>query len=53
MYNSETGKVTDLTNGNLPKDYVTMMNKIVKNKFIASENILSEDYYRHIFKNKK
>jgi len=50
MYNSETREVTNLTDGDLPEDYVTKMNKIVKNKFIASENILVKDYYRNIFK---
>ncbi len=50
MYNTETKEVTNLTDEELPEDYVKTMNKIVKNKFVVSESILSEDYYRHIFK---
>lgn len=53
MYNSETRDVTNLTDETLPEDYVSMMNKIVRNKFVASENILKEDYYKYIFKNSK
>lgn len=53
MYNSTSTEVTNLTGEELPEGYISTMNKIVKNKFIASENILKEDYYRHIFKDTK
>lgn len=49
MYNSETGEVTNLTSEELPEDYVSNMNKIIKNKFVVSKSILEEDYYRCIF----
>jgi len=49
MYNSETGKVIDLTGEELPKDYINNLNKVIKNKFMVSESILQEDYYRYLF----
>ena len=49
MCNSETGEVTYLTDENLPKDYISNISKIIKNKFKVSENILKEDYYRYVF----
>ncbi|MDD3174416.1 MAG: LTA synthase family protein [Herbinix sp.] len=49
MYNSETGEVTKLTQEALPKDYISNINKIIKNKFMVSETILKEDYYWYIF----
>ncbi len=50
-YNAENGKVTKLTDEKLPKDYVSNLNKVVKNKFAVSDSILKNDYYRHVFKN--
>jgi phosphoglycerol transferase MdoB-like AlkP superfamily enzyme len=49
MYNSETGKVTKLTKEALPEDYISSLNKVVKNKFSVSESILKNDYYRYLF----
>jgi phosphoglycerol transferase MdoB-like AlkP superfamily enzyme len=49
MYNSETGKVTKLTDEELPEDYISNINKIIKNKFKVSESIRKCDYYRSIF----
>jgi len=49
MYNSETGEVTKLTDEVLPDNYISNLNKIVKNKFTVSKTILEKDYYRHIF----
>jgi phosphoglycerol transferase MdoB-like AlkP superfamily enzyme len=48
-YNSQTGEVTKLTDEELPKDYVSNLNKIVRNKFKVSESILKNDYYRDLF----
>ncbi|HWT76646.1 MAG TPA: sulfatase-like hydrolase/transferase [Mobilitalea sp.] len=50
-YNSETGEVIKLTNESLPENYISNINKIIKNKFTVSKSILDEDYYRHIFPN--
>ncbi len=49
MYNSENGDVTKLTDAPLPEDYISNLNKIVKNKFKVSDSILKEDYYRYVF----
>lgn len=49
MYNSETGEVIKLTKEKLPKDYITNMNNIIKNKFQISKSILETDYYRKVF----
>lgn len=49
MYNAQTAKVTRLTKDALAKDYISNLNKIVKNKFAVSKSILESDYYRHIF----
>lgn len=49
MYNSETGEVIQLTDEVLPEDYITNINKIIKNKFTVSKSILKEDYYRYVF----
>ncbi len=48
-YNASTREVTKLTDEELPEDYVTNINKLVKNKFAVSESILKEDYYRHLY----
>ncbi len=50
-YNSETGEVTKLTDEELPEDYISNINKIVKNKFNVSKSILKDDYYRYVFPN--
>lgn len=48
-YNSETGEVIKLTEEKLPEDYISNLNKVVKNKFMVSQSILEEDYYRYLF----
>lgn len=48
MYNSVTKETVNLTGGELPEDYIRTMNQIVDNKFLISESILEEDYYRDI-----
>jgi Phosphoglycerol transferase and related proteins, alkaline phosphatase superfamily len=48
-YNAATGEATILTKEPIPEDYISNMNKIVKNKFNVSQSILKLDYYRHIF----
>lgn len=48
-YNAANGDATQLTDEELPKDYILNMNKIVKNKFAVSDSILKDDYYRHLF----
>lgn len=49
MYNSETREVTKLTDEVLPEDYISAINKLIKNKFSVSESIVKEDYYRYVF----
>lgn len=49
MYNSETGESILLTDEALPKNYISNINNIVKNKFTVSKTVLQEDYYRKIF----
>lgn len=51
MYNSETGEAIRLTDQDLPEDYISTINKIIRNKFAVSKSILEEDYYRHVFTN--
>jgi phosphoglycerol transferase MdoB-like AlkP superfamily enzyme len=51
MYNSETGDTIYLTDEKLPEDYISNLNKIIKNKFSVSKSILKEDYYRYVFPN--
>lgn len=48
MYNSVTKETINLTKEELPEDYIRTMNQIVDNKFLISESILEEDYYRDI-----
>ncbi len=48
MYNSKTKDIIKLTEEEIPKDYISIMNKIVNNKFLISESILEEDYYSYI-----
>ena len=49
MFNSNTGEVINLTNQEIPSDYVRNINNIIKNKFNVSKSILNNDYYRYIF----
>jgi len=51
MYNSQTREAILLTDEELPKDYISNMNKIVRNKFSVSKSIVDEDYYRYVFPN--
>ena len=51
MYNSATGEATKLMDEVLPDDYISNLNKIVKNKFNVSQSIIENDYYRHLYKN--
>ncbi|MDF2486747.1 MAG: hypothetical protein K0R46_2915 [Herbinix sp.] len=51
MYNSTTGETTLLTAEPLPKNYISNLNNIIKNKFTVSKSILEEDYYRTLFGN--
>ncbi len=53
MYNSADGESTLLTDEPLPENYISNLNKIVKNKFSVSQSILDEDYYRHVFPDEK
>jgi lipoteichoic acid synthase len=53
MYNSATGEVTQLTEEPLLKDYISNLNKVVKNKFSVSKSILEEDYYDYVFPEKE
>lgn len=48
MYNSKTKEIVKLSEKELPEDYISIMNKIVNNKFLISESILEEDYYSYI-----
>lgn len=47
MYNSTNGKVTYLTEDELPENYVEDKIKQVKNQFNISKSILEHDYYRY------
>jgi phosphoglycerol transferase MdoB-like AlkP superfamily enzyme len=49
MYNSKTRETIKLTEEQLPEDYISKLNKIVKNKFSVSESILEKNYYRYVF----
>lgn len=49
MYNAATGESTLLTSEPLPEDYISNLNKVVKNKFSVSKSILEKDYYRVLF----
>ena len=51
MYNSESGEAINLTGEELPEDYIKNLNKVIKNKFMVSQSILREDYYRYLFPN--
>ena len=48
-FNSTTGEVISLTQGALPENYISNLNKTVNNKFTVSKSILKEDYYRYLF----
>jgi phosphoglycerol transferase MdoB-like AlkP superfamily enzyme len=47
-YNSLNKEIIKLTEDKLPEDYIDKMNQIVNNKFLMSESILEEDYYRYL-----
>jgi lipoteichoic acid synthase len=49
MYNSETGKVINLTDEPVSDDYIETRNNIIKNKFTVSKSILENNYYRYVF----
>ncbi|MBH1940528.1 LTA synthase family protein [Mobilitalea sibirica] len=49
MFNSQTGEVIQLTQEELPEDYIKNLNKIIKNKFTVSQMIIKKDYYRSVF----
>jgi phosphoglycerol transferase MdoB-like AlkP superfamily enzyme len=49
MYNAETGDATLLTEEELPEDYISNLNKIIKNKFSVSQSIVKSDYYLYVF----
>ncbi|MDF2538579.1 MAG: hypothetical protein K0S76_1600 [Herbinix sp.] len=49
MYNSANRETTLLTDAELPEDYISNLNKIIKNKFSVSESIIKKDYYRYVF----
>lgn len=49
MYNSETGKVTNLTDEPVSDEYINNINNIIKNKFSVSKSILENNYYRYVF----
>lgn len=51
MYNSVTGEIINLTDDEIPPDYVKNINNIIKNKFTVSKSILKNDYYRFVFPN--
>lgn len=48
MYNASTGKVTYLTEEELPDKYISNMKSVVKNMFNVSKAILDTDYYSYI-----
>ena len=48
MYNANTGKVTYLTDEELPENYISNMKSVVKNMFTVSKAILNTDYYSYI-----
>lgn len=48
MYDAGTGKVTYLTEEELPEDYVKIMKQIVKNRFKISKGIIDLDYYSYL-----
>lgn len=51
LFNSATGEITNLTDEELPIDYIKNINSIIKNKFTVSKSVLKNDYYRYIFPN--
>lgn len=48
MYNASNGKVTALTEEELPETYVETMIQIVKNRFKVSKGIIDRDYYSYL-----
>ncbi len=48
MYDAGTGRVTYLTEEELPEDYVKIMRQIVKNRFKVSKGIIDLDYYSYL-----
>lgn len=51
IFNAATGEVTNLTDEELPVDYIKNINTIIKNKFTLSKSVLKNDYYQYIFPN--
>lgn len=51
MYHSESGEITLMTEEELPENYISNMNKIIKNKFSVSQQIVKQDYYSYLFPN--
>ena len=48
MYKGSSGKVTYLTDEELPEGYLDMMKQIVKNRFAVSKQIIDLDYYSYL-----
>jgi len=48
MYNAENGKVTYLTEEDLPDNYLKVMKQVVKNRFKVSKGIIDLDYYSYL-----
>lgn len=48
IYNASSGTATPLTEEEVTQEYLDNLNAIVYNKFIVSEMILNEDYYRYL-----
>ena len=51
MFNSATGEIINLTDQELPENYIKNINNIIKNKFTISKSIIKNDYYRYVFPN--
>lgn len=49
MFNSATGEIINLTDQELPENYIKNINNIIKNKFTISKSIIKNDYYRYVF----
>lgn len=48
MYNSDTGEIITLKEGNVTEEYIRDMNKVVNNMFIYSAKVLEKDYYKQV-----
>ena len=53
MYNASNGKVTKLTEEELPENYFEIMKQVVKNRFKVSKGIIDEDYYSYLPENEE